>query len=145
MSIAENRKAYFNYEILEKYEAGIVLSGAEVKSLRKGQVSLDGSFISFRGGLPRIVGMHINPYQPGNPSADSDPRRERTLLLNKTELQELTERSESDGLAVIPLAVYLKGRRIKLSIGLARGKKKHDKRETIKKRDAEREIRRAMR
>ncbi len=144
MSIAENRKAYFNYEILEKYEAGLALTGAEVKSLRKGQVSMDGAFVSFRQGLPRIVGMHITPYQPGNPSADGDPRRERALLLNKSELAELAERSESQGLAVIPLAVYIKGRRIKLSIGLARGKKKYDKRETLKKRDAERDMRRVL-
>lgn len=144
MSFAENRKAYFNYEILEKFEAGLALTGSEVKSLRKGQASLDGAFVSMKGGHPAIVGMHIALYQPSNPSSTADARRERALLLKESEIADLTERARTEGLAIVPLAVYAKGKRIKLSIGLARGKKKHDKRESMKKRDAERDIRRAM-
>jgi SsrA-binding protein len=143
MSLAENRKAHFNYEILEKYEAGLVLTGSEVKSLRKGQASLDGSFVSLRDGKPAIVGMHIALYQPGNPSSTADARRERGLLLKESEITEMGERARTEGLAIIPLSVYQKGKRIKLGIALARGKKKHDKRESLKKRDAEREMSRA--
>ena len=143
MSLAENRKARFNYEILEEYEAGIVLSGAEVKSLRKGQASLDGSFITFQSGSPVLVGMHISPYQPNNPSSAGNPRRERKLLLGKRQINELLGQTKG-GYTVVPLSVYAKGKLIKARIALVRGKKKHDKRETMKKRDADREIRRVM-
>jgi SsrA-binding protein len=144
MSLAENRKAHFNYEVLEKFEAGLVLTGSEVKSLRKGQASLDGAFVSMKGGKPAIVGMHIALYQPSNPSSTSDSRRERALLLKEEEILDLTERARTEGLAIIPLSVYAKGKKIKMSIGLARGKKKYDKRESLKKRDADRDIRRVM-
>ncbi len=144
MSLAENRKAHFNYEILEKYEAGLVLTGSEVKSLRKGQASLDGAFVSMRDGHPAIVGMHIALYQPSNPSSTADSRRERGLLLKASEILELTERARTEGLAIIPLSIYQKGKRMKMAIALARGKKKYDKREGMKKRDAERDMRRAM-
>jgi SsrA-binding protein len=145
MALAENRKARFHYEILETYEAGLSLAGSEVKSLRKGQASLDGAFVSMKGGRPSIVGMHIALYQPNNPSSVADDRRERALLLKEAEIEELTERSRTEGLAIVPLSVYQKGKRIKLAIALARGKKKYDKRESMKKRDAERDMRRAMR
>ncbi len=144
MSLAENRKAHFNYEILEKFEAGLVLTGSEVKSLRKGQASLDGAFVSMKGGKPAIVGMHIALYQPSNPSSTADSRRERALLLKEDEITDLTERARTEKLAIVPLSVYAKGKKIKMSIGLARGKKKYDKRETLKKRDADRDIRRVM-
>jgi SsrA-binding protein len=144
MSLAENRKAHFNYEVLEKFEAGLVLTGSEVKSLRKGQASLDGAFVSMKGGKPAIVGMHIALYQPSNPSSTADSRRERALLLKEEEIIDLTERARTEGLAIIPLSVYTKGKKIKMSIGLARGKKKFDKRESLKKRDSDRDIRRAM-
>jgi SsrA-binding protein len=144
MSLIQNKKAYFDYEILEKIEAGIELLGFEVKSLKKGQGSLLGSHITIRGNEAFVIGADIPPYQVANTPKEYDTKRNRKLLLNKKEITKLTEFEKQKGLTIIPLSVYNKGRKLKLEIAVVRGKKKYDKRETIKKRDTEREIRRTL-
>lgn len=143
-SLIQNKKAYFDYEILEKIEAGIELFGFEVKSLKKGQGSILGAHITIRGGEVFVIGADIPPYQVANTPKEYDPKRNRKLLLNKKEITKLTEFEKQKGLTIIPLSVYNKGRRLKIEIAVVRGKKKYDKRETIKKRDAEKEIRREL-
>ncbi|MEO5635166.1 MAG: SsrA-binding protein SmpB [Candidatus Paceibacterota bacterium] len=143
-SYAENRKARFDYEILEKYEAGIELEGTEVKSVRAGRMSLEGSFVIIRGGEAYLINSNIPPYQVKNAPADYDPLRNRKLLLTKKEIMELSG-NEKKALTIVPISVYNKNRKIKLEIALVKGKKKFDKRETLKKRDTDREIRRDMR
>lgn len=138
---AENRKVRFNYEILEKYEAGIELLGTEVKSVRGGQMSLEGSFVIVRGGETFLINANIPPYQVKNAPKDYDPLRNRKLLLTKKEIKELSG-SEKTNLTIVPISVYNKNRKIKLEIAQVKGKKKFDKRETLKKRDTDREIRR---
>ncbi|MEI7709375.1 MAG: SsrA-binding protein SmpB [bacterium] len=142
---AENRKARFNYEILEKYEAGIELLGTEVKSVRGGQMSLEGAFVIVRGGEAFLINANIPPYQAKNTPKDYDPLRNRTLLLTKKEIAELAENEKNKSLTIVPIAVYNKGRKIKLEVAQVKGKKKFDKRETLKKRDTDREIRRDVR
>ena len=147
--ISENKKAYFNYEILEKFEAGISLVGQEVKSIKTRGVNLAGSYVVLkeRGGkTPEVfwVGTKILAYQPKNAPADYDPERSRKLLLKKAEIKYLIGKVKERGLTLIPLRVYTNDGKIKLEIGLVRGKKKVDKREKIKKRDTEREIERAL-
>jgi SsrA-binding protein len=144
-SYAENRKAKFNYEILEKYEAGIELLGMEVKSVRGGQMSLEGAFVIVRGGEVYLINANIPPYQPKNAPKDYDPLRNRKLLLTKKEIAELAGSEKNKSLTIVPISVYNKGRKIKVEIALVKGKKKFDKRETLKKRDTDREIRREMR
>ena len=144
MALIENKKARFNYEILEEYEAGLELFGFEVKALRKGHGQLEGSRVIVRGGEGYLVGATIPPYQPHNTPKDYDPARTRRLLLTKKELGELGGYENKKGLTIVPLSVYIKNNRLKLSVGVARGKKKHDKRETLKKRDTDREIRRTL-
>ena len=144
MNLIEHKKARFNYEILETYEAGLELLGLEVKSLRKGQGSLEGAHAIVRGGEVYLVGATIPPYQVGNTPKEYDPARTRRLLLTKKEIGELAGFENKKGLTIIPLSVYNKNSRLKLSLGVARGKKKYDKRETLKKRDTEREIRRTL-
>ncbi|MFA6585824.1 MAG: SsrA-binding protein SmpB [Candidatus Paceibacterota bacterium] len=139
---AENRKAIFNYEILEKYEAGIELLGVEVKSVRSGRMSLDGAFIIVRGGEAFLINANIPPYQVNNTSKDYDPLRNKKLLLTKKEINELTDSEKNKSLTIVPISVYNKGRKIKVELALAKGKKKRDKRESIKKRETDREIRR---
>lgn len=143
-NLIENRKAHFNYEVLEKYNAGIELLGLEVKSLRKGQGSLDGSHITVRGGEAYLIGSYIPPYQINNTSKDYDPRRNRRLLLTKKEITELSGKENKKGLTIVPLLVYNSKNLIKLELAVVRGKKKFDKRETIRKRESEREIRRTL-
>ena len=140
--LLENRKARFNYELLEKREAGIELLGFEVKALRQKQGSLDGAYVIVRGGEPFLVNAYIPPYQPKNTPQNYDERRARKLLLTKKEIAELAVAESKKGLTIVPLSVYSKGRKIKVEIAIARGKKKFDKRETLKRRDAEREMRR---
>ena len=142
--LAENRRAYFDYEILEKYEAGIVLSGPEVKSIRSGHINLAGAFVTMKPNGAFLINASVPPYQSNNTPPDYEPTRTRQLLLNKKELAYLYGKAKEGGLTIIPLAVYSKGRRIKVEIALARHKKKQDKRETIKKREFEREKRRAI-
>ncbi len=144
MSLITNKKAYFNYEILQKIEAGIELLGFEVKSLKKGQGSLAGARISVRGSEAFVVNMNIPPYQPKNTPQDYDPERPRKLLLNKKEIEEIGKTENQKGLTIVPISVYNKGRKIKVEIAIVRGKKKYDKRESLKKRDFEREIRRNL-
>ena len=141
---AENRKARFNYEILEKYETGIELLGTEVKSVRGGQMSLEGAFIIVRGGEVYLINANIPPYQVKNAPRDYDPLRNRRLLLTKKEIGELGGNEKNKSLTIVPLSVYNKGRKIKVEIALVKGKKKYDKRETLKKHDTDREIRRQM-
>jgi SsrA-binding protein len=142
VNYAENRKARFNYEFLEKYETGIELLGTEVKSVRGGKMLLEGAFVVIRGGEAFLINANIPPYQPQNISKDYDPIRNRKLLLTKKEIAELAGSEKNKSLTIVPILVYNKGRKIKLEIALVKGKKKYDKRETIKKRETDREIRR---
>ncbi len=139
---AENRKAHFNYEILEKFECGIELLGTEVKSVRGGRMSLEGAFVVIRGGESFLINANIPPYQVKNSPKDYDPLRNRKLLLTKKELAELAGSEKNKSLTIVPLSVYNKARKIKVNIALVKGKKKFDKRETLKKRDTDRELRR---
>lgn len=142
--IHKNKQAYFNYEILEKWEAGLVLRGQEVKSTKTGHVSLKGSYISIKNGEAWLIKAHIPPYKGAGKLINYDPERPRKLLLNKKELKYLTGKLNEKGLTLVPLGVYTKHDKIKLEIGLARGKRKLDKRELIKKREDERKMRREM-
>lgn len=142
--IAENKKAYFNYEIIEKFEAGIVLLGQEVKSLKTRGVNLAGSYIILKGNEAFWVGTKIAPYQPNNTPSDYNPERARKLLLKKKEINYLIGKSRQKGLTLMPLKLYTKNGRIKLEFGIVKGKKKFDKREKIKKRDTERELQRTL-
>ncbi len=144
MSFITNRKASFNYEFIEQYKAGVELFGFEVKSLRQGQGSLEGSHITIRGGEAFIIGMFIPPYQQDNTPTEYDPYRNRKLLLTKKEIYELSDTEQTKGLTVVPISVYNKGRVIKIDITTAKGKKKFDKRETLKKRTSQRDIARDM-
>jgi SsrA-binding protein len=143
-SYAENRKARFNYEFLEKYETGIELIGTEVKSVRGGQMSLEGTFVIIRGGEAFLINANIPPFQPKNAPKDYDPLRNRKLLLTKKEITELAGSEKNKSLTIVPISVYNKNRKIKVEIALVKGKKKFDKRETLKKRDTERDIRRTL-
>lgn len=142
--LISNKKAHFDFEILEEIEAGAELLGLEVKSLKNGQGSLVGARVVVRGGEAHLVGATIPPYQPNNAPEDYEPERPRKLLLSQKELQQIAEAEESNGLTAIPLSWYNKGRLVKLSVGIARGKKKADKREKIKKRDVFRDIARSF-
>ena len=142
--LAENKKAYFNYEILEKFEAGIALIGQEVKSLKTRGANLAGSYVVARAGEVFWVGTKIPPYQPKNAPDDYDPERARKLLLKKSEIQRLIGNTTQKGLTLIPLKVYTKNGKLKLEFGIAKGLKKVDKRELIKKREAQREIAREL-
>ena len=141
--LATNRKALFRYEILERAEAGIVLVGTEVKSIRAGGLEFKDAYVDSRGGELRLVGCRIAPYSHGN-LMNHAPDRERKLLLHKREILKLGARAQERGLTLLPLRAYLKNGRVKLEIGLARGKRAHDKREAIKKKDQEREARQAL-
>lgn len=144
MILLENKKARFDYEILEKLEAGLELIGREVKSLRNKQGSLAGSRAIVRGGEAYLVGMTISPYQIKNRPKEVIEQRTIKLLLTKKEINYLAGKAEEKGLTIIPLSIYTLGKKIKAEIGLARGKKKYEKREKIKKRNTEREILREM-
>ena len=141
--VAKNSKAYHDYLIEEKYETGIELAGTEVKSIRVGNVNLKDSFCLIKDGEISVLGMHISPYEKGN-IFNKAPRRPRRLLMHKREIMRLFGRIKQDGYSLIPLSVYFKGPRVKLEIGLAKGKKLYDKRESAAKRDAKREMDRAM-
>lgn len=135
-----NKKAYYNYEILEKFQAGLSLNGQEVKSLRTRGISLSGTYIEIKKGEAFWVNANIPPYQPLNISKDYNSERPRKLLLNRNEINYLIGKTKEKGLTLVPLSVYTKTYKIKLQFGLAKGKKKFDKRESIKKRDIERKI-----
>ena len=138
--LADNKKAFYDYEILEKFEAGIVLIGTEVKSIKDGRINLAGSYIVPKDGEFFMINANVPPYQPKNAPNDYDPLRSRKILITKKEIDYLLGKTKERGLTLLPLNVYNKRGKIKLEFGLAQGKKKFDKRETIKKRESEREI-----
>jgi len=137
--LTQNRKAYHDYEILETYEAGIVLQGTEVKSCKNGQVNLKDSHIRIVNGEAFLLNAHISPYEQGN-YTNHEPTRTRKLLLHKREINKLAGKVQEKGLTLVPLKMYLKKNRVKLEIALAKGKKTHDKRDEIKKKDLEKEF-----
>ena len=143
MSITVNRQARHEYFVLETYECGIELFGTEIKSIRNGSVNLKESWADIQNGEVFINGMHISPYEKGN-IFNKDPFRVRKLLLHKKEINKLAGRIKQDGLTLIPLSLYFKKQYVKVELGLCKGKKLYDKRETIAKRDAKRDIDRAM-
>lgn len=140
----QNRKARFDFEILETFEAGLVLFGHEVKAIRAGKGKLEGAHVIIRGGEAYLVGASVSPFQPLNTPKSYDPERPRKLLFSKKELAHLERQTETARLTAVPLKWYNAGRNIKLSVALARGKKKADKRETLKARDNKRDIDRIM-
>lgn len=144
-TLAANPTAKFHYEILDEFEAGIVLSGAEVKSAKLGRVNLKGSYVSVHEGRLTLINAHIAPYEKakGNQSG-YQPTRPRTLLVHKRELSSFIGKSTVQGLTFVPLSVYTRGGFIKVKVGIGRGKKKSDKREAIKKRDTDRRLRQAV-
>ena len=141
--VAKNSKAYHDYFIEDKYEAGIELAGTEVKSIRLGHVNLKDSFCVVKDGEMSVIGMHISPYEKGN-IFNKDPMRQRRLLMHKREILRLFARIKQDGYSLIPLSIYFRGPRVKLELGLAKGKKLYDKRDSAAARDAKREMDRAL-
>ncbi|MBR2524304.1 MAG: SsrA-binding protein SmpB [Clostridiales bacterium] len=141
--IAENRKAHHDYFIEERYECGVVLSGTEVKSMRAGKCNLKDSYCQVKNGEMWLIGVHISPYENGN-RFNLDPMRSRKLLLHKKEIVKLFSKTKLDGLTLVPTKCYFKDGRVKFEIGLARGKKNYDKRDSMAQRDARMEIDRAM-
>lgn len=142
--IAQNKKAYHDYFIEETYEAGIVLTGTEIKSIRAGRVNLKDSYAQIKDGEVFLIGMHISPYEQGN-RFNHDPERTRKLLLHKREINKLVGETKQAGYSLVPLKIYLKNGYAKVLLGLAKGKKKYDKREELKRKEAKREIERAFR
>ena len=142
--VAKNPIAYHNFNIEDKFEVGIVLTGTEIKSIRDGKVNLKDSYAGFKDGECYIYSMHISPYEHGN-IYNKDPLRDRKLLLNKKEIQKLFGKCKQDGYSLIPISLYFKGNIIKLELGLGKGKKLYDKRQDIAKKDAERRMQKALR
>ncbi len=142
--LASNRKAFHDFEILKRFEAGLQLTGIEAKSIRAGKTSLRGAFVSLRGGEAYLLNASIEAYQPNNTPAQYDATRARKLLLSAAELAELSQAEQTKGLTIVPLAVYNKSRFLKVEIAIARGKKEFDKRQAIKKRDTERDLKRSF-
>lgn len=140
-----NRKTLYDYEVLEKYEAGLVLTGHEVKSAKKGHLSLQGSYVVIRDEEAWLLNASISPFQPKNAPPDYDPLRTKKLLLHKHEIASLIGKTHQKGLTLVPLRVYTKKAKVKLEFALARGKRKADKREKIIKRETKRDIDRALR
>ena len=142
-TVAQNRKAFHEYFVEERFEAGISLAGTEVKSIRQGKLNLKDSYCAVKNGEMFVRGMHISPYEQGN-IFNKDPMRDRRLLMHKREIMRLYGRVKQDGMALIPLSVYFSGPRVKVEIGLCKGKKLHDKRDAAAERDAKRVIDRAL-
>lgn len=142
--VSDNRQARFLFEILETYEAGIELLGTEVKSIRAGKVNLRDGFARIRNGEVLLMNVHISPHQTASQIFNHDPRRSRKLLLHRKEIRKLIGQVEQKGLTLVPLKMYLKDGWVKVSIGLARGKKLYDKREDLKQKQDKREMERAM-
>lgn len=140
--ISENKRAYFDYEILEKYEAGIELLGQEVKSIKNGRINLSGAYVIIQKNQAWLLNADVPPYQPKNLLSDYNPKRTRRLLLHKPEITALIGKTKEKGLTLLPLKVYIKKQKIKVEIGLGKSKKKADKRETIRKREIGKEMRR---
>ena len=141
---AINKKAGFDYEILDKLEAGLVLSGQEVKSVRSGAVKLTGGYVTFHDDEAYLTNVHIPKYKYSGVLPEYEPERSRKLLFNKKELAYLRGKLQEKGLTIVPLSLYTKGRRIKVEVGIGKGKKKYDKKRAIKKKDLDREIRREI-
>lgn len=141
--IARNRKAHHDYSFLDKYEAGLVLSGSEIKSIRAGQISIKEAYVRTDGEEAWLVNAHIAPYDPAS-IQNHPPKRDRKLLLHKKEIIKLWDQVRQKGVTIVPLQVYLKKGRAKVEIAIAKGKKQYDKRQAIAKRDADREIERAL-
>lgn len=143
--LAQNKKASHDYFIEETYEAGMVLTGTEIKSIRNGKVNISDSFATIRNGEAFIHNMHISPFEQGNRHNPTDPTRARKMLLKKLEIRKLLGASKQEGYAIVPLKIYVKNGYAKLLIGMGKGKKQYDKRATDAKRDADRDIRRVLR
>lgn len=141
--VADNKKARFDYELLENFEAGLELTGPEVKSIKAGHMSIKEAFVTFKDNEAWLLNAHVSPYGPAS-RENSDPKRTRRLLLKRTEIDYLKQKAETAGLTVVPVKVYLSKGFIKAEIALARGKKLHDKRETLKRRDIERDVQREL-
>jgi len=139
-TLSENKKAYFDYDILETFEAGLVLTGQEVKSIRLGRASLKGAYVVLKDEEAYLIGANIPAYQPKNAPSDYDAERLRKLLLNKSEIKHLIGKSKEKGFTLIPLKIYAKNAKIKLAFGIGKGRKKTDKREVIKQRETKREM-----
>lgn len=140
-TLATNKHARFNYEILEEYEAGLKLTGAEVKSIKGGHAQIDRAFVSLEGGAVWLKGAHVSAYKPAGMQPGFDPERTRRLLLHKREIQRMIGKSGEAGLTFVPLCLYTKGDLVKLSFALARGKKKFEKRESLKKKEVVKHLR----
>jgi len=145
MSIVENRKAFHDYFIEERYEAGLVLEGWEVKSIRAGRVQLKEAYVTLLQAEPFVIGMHVSPLPTASTHVRTDPTRSRKLLLNAEEIRKLVGKVEQRGYTLVPLDLHYSKGRVKIAIGLAKGKKQHDKRETEKERDWQREQQRLLR
>ena len=141
--IAKNPVAYHNFNIEDKYEAGIVLTGTEIKSIRNGKVNIKDTYINIKNNEVFVYGMHISPYEFGN-IFNKDPLRTRKLLLNRREIDKLTGMVKQKGVSLVPISLYWSGNKVKVQIGIGKGKKLYDKREDIAKKDAQRRIERAM-
>jgi SsrA-binding protein len=141
--IATNRKARYEYQLLDRYEAGLVLQGSEIKSIRAGRISLQEGFVLFENGEAWLVNVHIAPYDPAH-RQNHEPRRRRKLLLHRREIERLQAGAQEKGFTVVPLRLYLKDGRAKIEIALVKGKRQYDKRQTIAKRDSKRQIERAL-
>lgn len=142
-TLASNRKAYHDYFLSDTYEAGIALTGTEIKSIREGRVNLRDSYVQIRGGQAWLMNVHISPYAAGS-RANPDPRRDRKLLLHKREILRLESAIREKGLTIVPLRLYLKDNRAKVEVALGRGKKLYDKRDAIDKRETERQLEREI-
>lgn len=141
-ALIDNRKVHFDYEVLEKFEAGIELAGYEVKAIKASKGSIEGAHVTVRGGEAYIINMLVSPYQENNTPEDYEPRRNRRLILSKEEIRKLADIEAGKGLTIVPISLYNKGNLIKVSVAVVHGKKKFDKRESIKKRETDRTIRR---
>ncbi len=144
MTLVDNRKALYDYEVLEKFQAGLVLTGQEVKSVKNGHLSLKGAYVTFHNGDAYLTNAHITKYKQAGNLDDYDPTHSRRLLLKKKEIRYLQGKLEEKGLTIVPLSVYTKNRFVKMEIAVAKGKKQYDKRETLKKRDTQRELRQVL-
>ena len=142
--LSENKKAYFNYEIIDRFQAGISLIGQEVKSIKSGRINLAGSYVVLRDEEVYLVGANVPPYQPKNAPRDYDSERSRKLLLRKPEIKQLIGKTKEKGLTLVPLRVYTVKGRIKIEFGVAKGRKRIDKRQLIKKRETDKEIEREL-
>lgn len=143
--LTQNSRAKYDYDILKKYEAGIVLTGQEVKSVRAGQVSLKGAYATLKDGEVWLLNAHISPYKKAGALQGYEPTRSRKLLLRHREIAELIGKVQAERLTLVPLSLYTRGRRIKIELGLGKGRKKYEKREVIKKRAIQKEIKQALR